>query len=76
MKPGDRIHLQGKELTAALAAGMVEPHGVDAQGATVYVLTRVGSVLTGRGALNVGSTAIKIQTAHPLAFGNGPTGLA
>lgn len=76
MKQGDRIHLEGDELKAALATGMVEPHGTDSQGRTVYLLTRAGEILTGNGQLNVGSTACKVQHGHPLIFGFGPTGLA
>lgn len=76
MKQGDRIHLGGEELRAALATGMVEPHGSDAQGHTVYLLTRTGAILTGEGQLNVGSTACKVQRANPLLLGFGPTGLA
>jgi hypothetical protein len=76
MKAGDRIYLEGDDLRAALASGMVEPHGIDSLGKTVYLLTRTGVVLTGGGELNVGSTAKKVQTAHPILFGRGPTGLS
>lgn len=76
MKQGDRIHLEGDELKAALETGMVEPHGTDNQGCTVYLLTRSGEILTGSGERNVGSTARKVQHGHPLIFGFGPTGLA
>jgi hypothetical protein len=76
MKHGDRIHLDGLELRAALASGMVEPHGVDSSGVTVYLLTRAGETLTGRGERNVGATAQRIQAAQPLIFGNGPTGIS
>lgn len=74
MNVGDRIYLTGEDLRNALATGMVEPHGTDANGATVYLLTRTGALLTGNGALNVGTTAQKIQTAHPILFGRGPIG--
>lgn len=76
MMIGDRIWLDGEELRAALAAGMVEPHGVDGQGKTIYLLTRAGALLTGAGQLNIGSTACRIQKANTLLFGRGPTGLA
>jgi hypothetical protein len=77
MKKGDRIYLENEDLRAALASGMVEPHGVDSLGKTVYLLTRAGEILTGAGHLNVGSTAQKIQRSHPLLLGRpGPLGLA
>jgi hypothetical protein len=64
------------DLKAALASGMVEPDGVDAEGRTIYRLTRAGEILTGRGALPVGRTAQNIQQAHPVYFGRQPIGLA
>ncbi len=76
MKQGDRIHLEGEELKAALATGMVEPHGVDACGVTVYLLTRTGEILAGSGERTVGSIAKRIQKGIPLMFGLGPTGLS
>lgn len=74
MKPGDRIFLEGKELTAALATGLVEPHGTDSAGGTVYLVTRTAVRLAG--SRSVGQTARGIQTGHQMIFGNGPVGLS
>lgn len=76
MKVGDRIHLQNHELRAALASGLVEPSGVDAQGQTVYVVTQTAVILTGRGVRGVGTTAARIAAAQPLLFGRGMVGLS